>query len=97
MKSPKWLKRFFARLSGYPTSRTQDQRLQEEIAEHIALQTADNISAGLSPAEARRQAHLKFGPAEAMKEDYRSQRSLQPFENLLRELRFALRMLRKSP
>jgi predicted permease len=90
-------KRFFARLTSFATRRAQDQRLQEEIAEHIALQTADNISAGLSPAEARRQAHLKFGAVEAMKEDYRSQRSLQPFENLLRDLRFAVRMLRKSP
>src|SRR6202522_2186768 len=97
MKSPKWLKRFFARLFGFATSRAQEQRLQEEIAEHIALQTADNISAGLSAAEARRQANLKFGAVEAMKEDYRSQRSLQPFENLLRDLRFALRMLCKSP
>ena len=96
-KFPKWMKRFFARLSGYPTSRAQDQRLQEEIAEHIALQTADNISAGLSPAEARRQANLKFGAVEAMKEDFRSQRSLQPIDNFLRDLRFAIRMLRKSP
>jgi predicted permease len=96
-KCPRWMKRFFARLFGYATSCAQEQRLQEEIAEHIALQTADNISAGLSAAEARRQANLKFGAVEAMKEDYRSQRSLQPFENLLRDLRFALRMLRKSP
>jgi hypothetical protein len=97
MNPPKWMKRFFARLAGAANRRAQDQRLQEEIAEHIALQTADNISAGLSPAEARRQANLKFGAVEAMKEDYRSQRSLQPIENLLRDLRFALRMLRKSP
>jgi predicted permease len=93
----KSIKRFFARLSSSATRRAQDERLQEEIAEHIALQTAENLRAGLSPAEARRQARLKFGAVEAMKEDYRSQRSLQPFENLLRDLRFALRMLRKSP
>jgi predicted permease len=100
MKSPKypgWMKRFVARLSSFATRRAQDERLQEEIVEHIALQTAENIRAGISPAEARRQAKLKFGAVEAMKEDYRSQRSLQPIENVLRDLRFALRMLRKSP
>jgi hypothetical protein len=36
-------------------------RLQEEMEEHLALQTADHVRAGLSPSEARRQALLKFG------------------------------------
>ncbi len=52
----KSLKRFFARLSSMTTRRAQDERLREEIDEHIALQTAENIRAGLSPVEARRQA-----------------------------------------
>jgi predicted permease len=71
--------------------------LREEIAEHIALQTAENVRAGLSPIEARRQAMLKFGGVEAMKEDYRAERGLLLIENLVRDLRFAFRMLRKSP
>ena len=37
------------------------ERLREEMEEHIALQTAENLRAGMSPAEARRQAVLKFG------------------------------------
>jgi len=71
--------------------------LREEIDEHIALQTAENLRAGLSPVEARRQAMLKFGGVEAMKEDYRAQRGLPLVEDLLQDLRFALRLLRKSP
>jgi hypothetical protein len=47
--------------------------------------------------EARRQAMLKFGGVEAMKQDYRAERGLQLIENLVRDVRFALRMLRKSP
>ena len=67
----KSLRRFFARLAGLATRRAQDERLREEIEEHIALQTAENIRAGLSPVEARRQAMLKFGGVEASKEDCR--------------------------
>jgi len=61
------------------------------------LQTEDNLRAGLSPIEARRQAMLKFGGVEAIKEDYRSERGLPLIENLMRDVRFALRLLCKSP
>jgi len=54
----KLLRRFFARLGNSATRRAQDERLREEIDEHIALQTAENLRAGLSPVEARRQAML---------------------------------------
>jgi predicted permease len=71
--------------------------LQEEIEEHLALQTADNLRAGLSPVEARRQAMLKFGAMEAIKEDYRAERRLLFIDTFAQDIRFALRMLRKSP
>ena len=61
------------------------------------MQTEDNLRAGLSPIEARRQAMLKFGGVEAVKEDYRSERGLQLIENLMRDVRFALRLLCRSP
>src|SRR5271170_1004024 len=91
------LRRFLTRLMNLATRRTHDERLREEIEEHIALQTAENLCAGLSLDEARRQAMLKFGGVEAIKEDYRAEEGLQFIENLLRDVRFAIRMLRKSP
>jgi predicted permease len=91
------LRRFLTRLVNLATRRSQDERLSEEIAEHIALQTAENLRAGLSAVEARRQAMLKFGGVEAMKEDYRAERGLQFIESFLRDIRYAIRMLRKSP
>jgi predicted permease len=91
------LRRFLTRLFNSATRRAQDERLREEIEEHIALQAEENLRAGLSPVEARRQAMLKFGGVEAMKEDYRAERGLLFIENLVRDVRFALRMLRKSP
>ena len=93
----KSLRRFFERLFSSGTRQTQEERLREEIEEHIALQTAENLRAGLSPVEARRQAMLKFGGVEAMKQDYRAERGLPLIEDLLQDLRFALRLLRKSP
>jgi predicted permease len=93
----KSLRRFFARLASLTTKRAQDDRLREEIAEHIALQTAENLRAGLSPGEARRQALLKFGGVEAIKQDYRAKRGLPFIENLLQDVRYSFRVLRKSP
>ena len=93
----KSLRRFLTRLFNLRARHAQEERLREEIEEHIALQAEENLRAGLSPIEARRQAMLKFGGMEAMIEDYRAERGLLLIENLLRDVRFALRMLRKSP
>ena len=64
----KFLRRFFIRLSNFCTKRLADQRLRDEIAEHLALQTEENLRAGMSFAEARRQATLKLGAAQAIRE-----------------------------
>ncbi len=90
-------RRLLTRMFNSATRRAHDERLREEMEEHIALQTAENLRAGLSPVEARRQAVLKFGAVEAIKEDYRAERGLLFIENLLRDVGFALRVLRKSP
>jgi putative ABC transport system permease protein len=91
------LKRFFARLANLATRQSQDERLKEEIEEHIALQTAENLRAGLSPVEARRRAMVKFGGVEAMKQDYRATHELLFVENLLQDVRYAIRSLRRTP
>lgn len=91
------LRRFVHRLTSWMTRQQDDQRLQSEIEEHLALQTAENLRAGLSPTEARRQAALKFGTVEAIKEHYRNQRGLPFLETLIQDSRHALRRLRNSP
>jgi predicted permease len=91
------LRRFLKRLVFWTRTSQDEDRLKSEIEEHLALQTAENLHAGLSPAEARRQAVLKFGAVEAIKEDYRSERGLPFVESLLQDTRHALRRLRKSP
>ena len=93
----KFLRRFFARLSNFAAGRRADQRLQEEIAEHLAFQTDENLRRGMSPAEARRQAVLKLGAAAAIREDHHAEHSLPFIENLLFDLKYAVRMLLRSP
>lgn len=91
------LNRFLARLLNSALKRRDTQRLQEEMEEHLALQTADNLRAGLSPCEARRRALVKFGPREAIHEAYWAEGGLAFLESALQDLRFGWRSLRKSP
>src|SRR6202789_2888305 len=93
----RFLRRFFIRLSNFTTGRRADQRLQEEMAEHLALQTEENLRAGMPPVEARRQAALKLGAAQALREPPPAQEGLPVAENFLFDLRYAFRMLRRSP
>ena len=91
------LRRFLVRLLNFATRQSADQRIREEMAEHVALQTEENLRAGMSPAEARRQAALKFGAADAIREQHHAEHSIPLIENLLFDLRYAVRMLLRSP
>ncbi len=93
----KHLRRLLIRLSNIVTRRSAGERLQEEIAAHLAFQIEENLRAGMSSAEARRQAALKLGSAEAIREHHHAEHSLPLIENLLFDLRYAFRMLVRSP
>jgi predicted permease len=92
----RFLRRLRARLTNLATNRG-DQRLREEMEEHLALQTAENLRAGMAPAEARRRAVLKFGAVQAIREEYRAEQGLPFIETLLKDSHFTLRMLARSP
>ena len=92
----KSLRRLLARLRSLPTRQAQDDRLREEMEEHIALQTAENLRAGLSGIEARRQALVRFGGVQQTLEQHRESRGLPWLDLLMQDLRFALRTLRRD-
>ncbi|HEX4007783.1 MAG TPA: ABC transporter permease [Acidobacteriaceae bacterium] len=93
----KAIRRLGARLRNSATRHSYDQRLREEMEEHLALQIAENLRSGLSPAEARRQAILKFGSLQAIREDHHAEGRLLFIETFVQDLRYALRMLARSP
>jgi predicted permease len=72
-------------------------RFREEMQEHLIQQTEENMRSGMPPDEARRHAALKFGVAETIREQYHAETSLPLIESTLQDLRYAVRILRKSP
>jgi predicted permease len=91
------LRRLFRRLTWWATTRREEERLRAEVEAHISLQTEENIRAGLSAQDARREAMRKFGPVEAVKESYREQRGLPSVETLIQDTRYAARRLLRAP
>src|SRR6185436_9903154 len=91
------LRRFLIRMTTSATRRRDEERLREELEDHIALQTDENVRGGMSGAEARRQALLRVGPVEAITENYRDQQGLPFLEHLLQDVRIAIRRMKQAP
>jgi hypothetical protein len=70
--------------------------LDRDIREHIERETQDNIDRGMPPEEARYAAVRKFGNVTLVKEETREVWTIRWLEELIQDVRFALRMLRKS-
>src|SRR5437899_3265888 len=91
------LRALFFRLAALFRKAQRDRDLAAEMESHLQLHIEDNLRAGMSPTEARRQALIKLGGVEQTKEIYRDRRGLPLLETLFQDLRFAFRMLRKNP
>ncbi len=89
--------RLFHRISALFRRDSLDRDFDAEISSHFALAIEGNLKAGMSPAEARRQALLQFGGAQQAKENHRDSRSIPLLDAFWQDLRFALRVFCKSP
>src|SRR5262250_1592362 len=84
------------RLRALLLRRRMDEELEEELQFHLEMQARKNRSREPDSATAQRQARLQFGSLVHAKEDCREVRGISSIEILATDLRFALRMLRKS-
>ena len=91
------MKEGLRRLSSIFTRRAVEDGLDEEIRFHIDQQTAKNIRAGMPPHEARRQALIKFGGVEHVKEQTRDEFRPALIEDFVRDLRYGARTLWRTP
>src|SRR5215213_1065377 len=86
-----------ARLRAMLRRETTEQELDEEIRFHLELETEKNRRLGMNDIEARRRAFVNFGGVQRAKEDHRDVRGSHWIEELVADVRFALRSLLHSP
>ena len=91
------LRGYVARFFGLFDRARREREFAEELESHLAMHIEDNLRAGMSPEEARRQAQIKLGGVTWTQELHREQRGLPMLETFLQDLRFGVRMLRKNP
>ena len=85
------------RIRGLFGTAPKERELESELDSHLHMLIDEYVGAGMTPAEARRQALARFGGVESVKESYRDRRGLPLIETTLRDARYALRTLRRNP
>jgi predicted permease len=77
--------------------RNAETDLEDELAFHVEMQTRKNLDQGVKPEEARRRARIQFGVGDSTKEECRDVRGLRFIENLVQDVRYALRGFGRAP
>jgi predicted permease len=97
MRPEHWLYTIPLRLRTLFRSGQEDQDLDDELRDYLERRTEEYVVKGMSHEEARRRARLDLGGVEQTKERCRDARHMNWIRDLLQDLRFSLRILRKSP
>ena len=85
------LRAWLARIAGFLRPGSGEREFADELQSHIDLHVADNVRAGMAPAEARRQAFIKLGSVASVTEAHRDRRGLPALESLFQDIRHAVR------
>lgn len=91
------LRSLYSRLFALFRRDRRDADLAAELESNLEFHIEDNLRAGMSPAEARRQALIKLGGLDQTKEAYRDRRTFAWLDHALRDISIALRVLAKDP
>ena len=90
------LRAVMVRLAGWFGSTRRERDWTAEFESHLQLHIDDNLRAGMSPEQARREALVKFGGVESVKQSMRDRATFAWFDTTLQDTRYALRSLRRS-
>jgi len=93
----RFLRSFWVRLLGLARVRRTNAEIGAELESHLQMHIDDNLRAGMSPQEARRQALISLGGLEQTRQALRERGTLPWVEALLRDLRYAFRTLLRTP
>jgi hypothetical protein len=91
------LRRFLLRLSNVFRPDRAESELARELASHLTLLEEDFQRRGMTPDEARLAARRAFGGVEQTKDLQRDARSFLWLDDARRDLRHAVRLLRRDP
>jgi hypothetical protein len=96
MRPEHWLFTIPLRLRSLFRWAQADQELDDELRDHLERKTEEFVARGMAPGEARRRARLDLGGVEKVKEECREARRVNWIQDFAQDLRFGLRILRKS-
>ena len=91
------LRAWWSRIAGFVRPGAGERDFADELQSHIDLHTDDNIRAGMTPDEARRQALVRIGSVAGAREAHRDRRGLPGLGALVFDLKLGGRMLVKYP
>jgi MacB-like periplasmic core domain len=97
MRPEHWLFTIPLRLRSLFRWAQADQELDDELRDHLERKSKEYVAKGMTQEEAHRRARLDLGGIEQTKENCRDARRVNWIQDLIQDLRFGLRMLRKSP
>lgn len=82
------------RLGGLFSKARREREFAAELESHLQMHIEDNLRAGMTLEEARRQGLIKLGGVEQTKERYRDRRGIPVLEALVQDLTYGVRQLR---
>jgi len=92
-----WLRVLVLKFAGLFRKARLEERLDEEVRAHLEMLTEENLRKGMDPEEARYAALRQFGNVSRMKEECRDRWSIRIINELVQDLRYGLRQLRRNP
>ena len=95
--APRWMRRMQRRWQALRRKQEMEHELDDELRYHLERETERNLARGMSPDEARRAALVGFGGVARTKQECREARGVRLIEDILQDLRYGARMMRKTP